>query len=282
MNDMQSDFVKYPFFDYRYYNKFGNFCPWQLDGIAPIARYINSHLKKRSKTETTTNRTKPDYLSFTFWIKTHVEEKFYDVTKNERYKFDHFDCYLKPINYGNSSYVSQLTLVHPITKTELVNTKRCLVVVDTVNKRPIPLPAHLREKFDKAGVPSIPNNKIHRLQPPSKVFEMKVEVPSSSIDIYQHMNYVEYSRLCFDCASFAVQKGFYKFFKHDIDHYHLRDTLRLHSDEAKMGDLLKVITWQEQTRPEMIYFLIFKNDEKQAIFEFTCIFYKHSMTLPKL
>lgn len=189
---------------------------------------------------------------------------------------------MKVVNYGKSSYLRQLSMENPITHQELVRSTQCLVYVTSADRKSAPIPEAFRMAMDRAGVPSVPLNKIHRLEPPANVFDMKILVPSSAIDIYQHVNHSEYSKLCFDCAAFAVKKNFYKFFKGDMQHYHIRDSLKLHAGESKMGDTLRVITWQEKSRPEMIYFLIYKNDGKKPIFELTCIFYKKSLSAPKL
>lgn len=261
----------------------GNICPWQLDNIGPVVHYLERQISKREDSRSVRHLSDTSkYLKFVFWVKTHVDEELYNVTKNQRFHFDYFDCTLRVINYGKSSFQKQLSLVNPVTKQELLRSTQCLVFVKSDDRRPTSIPENVRARLEKANVPSVPTNKIHRLEPPANVYELIVEVTSSSIDIYQHMNHSEYSKLCFDCAAFAVKKNFYRFFKDDIEHYHVRDTLKLHAGECKMGDKLRIITWQEKARPEMVYFLVYKNDEKLAIFELTCIFYKKSLSAPKL
>ncbi|CAD5118325.1 DgyrCDS7038 [Dimorphilus gyrociliatus] len=270
-----------PDFDSRCFNSKGNFHSWLVDNITIVCGTKKIFEPKKYQEEKTLNINSDKHILVVQSVKCHIDVSFYKKFQYGKYSGDVFIYNSAVYSRGQRSFVIRYELTHPSYNKPFFVGYSNHVLIDKATRKPAILTKNMIEWFDNERVPE-QSTKIPRITPPENTFEDTSMVLSSQIDWYFHLNHSEYNKLCFDCAAKAVSKNFYRFFHSDICHYHIKDTFKLQLGECLMGDKLRIITWQDETKSEIIYFQIIRISSNQIVFEMTVIYYKESLSLGKL
>ncbi|CAD5116178.1 DgyrCDS5096 [Dimorphilus gyrociliatus] len=254
-----------------------NIKPWALDSI----RY-NANIALNIKNGKIPRRDVDFDLLFSLWSESRAEYNFYRVTSQEQHFLDHFIYDQRISTYGKSSFILLSSLRNPKTKEILFENRTCLVAVDKKTRRSRELSDAILKTIKDEGAKFQPSNRISRLKAPSDVFQYKTIVSCEEVDWNMHVNQADYAKLCLNCASMALRKNFYTFFKEDIAHYHAKYVRKFHSGECVEGDALRIITWQNTSRPEIVYFIMYNDESNKQLCEVTIEFYADSLSLSKL
>lgn len=185
-------------------------------------------------------------------------------------------------SYGNSSFIVCPVLRNSETQEIVFQSQVCFVVVDKQTRKPKQICDKLSKLLKEQGAQYEPSKQIVRLKAPSDVFQYKTVVTLEEIDGNGHMNSADYVKLCINCASTAVRKNYYKFFKGDITRYNAKTVKKFHASECREDDSIKILTWQEKIRPEILYFMMYKDDTSTLVCEVTVEFFPKSLSLSKL
>ncbi|XP_062589957.1 uncharacterized protein LOC134251572 [Saccostrea cucullata] len=85
------------------------------------------------------------------------------------------------------------------------------------------------------------------------IYTLSLRVPFSDTDSLQHITHVMYSKYCTDCATNAINAGFYRHFKDDICWYPILEMDIEYLGDAIEGEIIDIHTWQGEN-PQHLYF----------------------------
>ncbi|XP_019613483.1 PREDICTED: uncharacterized protein LOC109461545 [Branchiostoma belcheri] len=115
------------------------------------------------------------------------------------------------------------------------------VVVDITTRRPVALPESLRQKATSPR----PNPSLPFPSTLPSVHSQQFEVRESHLDFNGHTNQSNYIMFCYNAAAFATKAGRYHSLKGDLfSDYRVKKIAMLYQNEALLGDLLNVESWE--------------------------------------
>ncbi|XP_069119943.1 uncharacterized protein [Argopecten irradians] len=161
---------------------------------------------------------------------------------------------------GNTSYSMLTTMSNQDTKEKLGDFFIKFVLVDRGTRKSSPIPKSFlvqlkdRSLFDANRpyqMPAIP-------EMPKSIFDITVTPRHSDLDVNQHVTTHRYIQFFTDCATEAAQRGFYKHFNDDMCRYPVEKYDITLLGESKVGDTLRVCTWQDSKDMKNIYFSCLK------------------------
>ncbi|XP_069134433.1 uncharacterized protein [Argopecten irradians] len=161
---------------------------------------------------------------------------------------------------GKTSYSMLTTMYNQDTKEKLGEFFIKFVIVDRRTRKSSPISksflVKLRDRSMQDGnlpyqMPAIP-------EMPESIFDITVITRHSDLDTNQHVTTHRYIQFFTDCATEAAQRGFYKHFNDDICRYPLEKYDVTLLGESKVGDRLRVCTWQDRKDLKTIYFSCLK------------------------
>lgn len=173
------------------------------------------------------------------------------------------------LNLGNTSLTLQTKLYINETETYIGTVLVTIVYVNRKSGRPLRIPDWVQDKWKEYKNKTPPINM--KIPPcPENVFSTKMETRYSDTDVNGHLNQSNYLQICLDCATEAAISGFYKQYSEDMCWYPVLDADVVYKRECLPGDKLDVVTWQDDTDCNIIYFIV-RNGSK-SIFEARFLF----------
>ncbi|OWF35684.1 uncharacterized protein LOC110442627 [Mizuhopecten yessoensis] len=165
--------------------------------------------------------------------------------------------------FGTSSFSLKSSMSNRETKEKLGDFFIKLVTVNMKTRKSCPLPKWYVEKFrDVPGFntnPPYPKPKIPEM--PEVIYHVTVTARFSDMDGNNHVTTHRYMQFFTDCATEAANCGFYKHFTNDMCWYPVETFDVTLLGESKVGDKLRVCTWQDGADIQRVYFNCF-NDGK--------------------
>ena len=160
------------------------------------------------------------------------------------------------------------------TKVSYAEASDTWVVVDWRTRRPLALPDWFREQFPKpeAEVSGQSKERYIPATPPERCFSASVEIVPSDADSNGHVTQAEYVRYVMDCAAIACQRGFYGNFSGDIYEREVARQQLLYTGEARVGQTLQVVTWEDEDDVNALHFLV-NNAKRKASLHCKTTFY---------
>lgn len=165
---------------------------------------------------------------------------------------------------GKTSFDAVQSLVEDKTST-LVAQRICRVVyVDRVTKNAVSIPEEARNKLlegvhDASRSLTLPDFDIPA-SIPERHFVHNVTVRFADLDFLFHSNQGSYLLYALECAAQAAAKGFYSKIHGDIAFYPAKTAFGMHVTESFAGDVLKVVTWENEENPMLLHFTMKRKD----------------------
>ncbi|XP_069134811.1 uncharacterized protein [Argopecten irradians] len=161
---------------------------------------------------------------------------------------------------GNTSYSMLTTMYNQDTKEKLGEFFIKFVTVDRRTRKSSPIS---KSFLVKLGDRSMQDGNLPYQMPaipemPESIFDITVITRHSDLDTNQHVTTHRYIQFFTDCATEAAQRGFYKHFNDDICRYPLEKYDVTLLGESKVGDMLRVCTWQDRKHLKTLYFTCLK------------------------
>ncbi|XP_060068823.1 uncharacterized protein LOC132548935 [Ylistrum balloti] len=182
---------------------------------------------------------------------------------------------------GTSSYSYLTSMTDGVTKEQLGDFFIKFVVVDKTTRKSCPMPTWFTDKF--RNVPLHNSNFPYTLpsvpEMPKVIYDTTVTVRYSDMDRNLHVTTHRYIQFFTDCATAAAFSGFYKHFNTDMCWYPVEKFDITLMGESKVGDKLRICTWQDEDSVQTIYFICFK--EHKSVMKAVCV-YGLNRIAPKL
>ncbi|XP_033733249.1 uncharacterized protein LOC117322442 [Pecten maximus] len=160
---------------------------------------------------------------------------------------------------GKSSYSMLTSMTNVETKEKLGEFFLKLVIVDRTTRKSTPLPKTFVENF--RNIPFLYSNAPYPIpvipEMPDTIFAMTFTARHSDMDQNYHVTTNRYVQSFTDCATEAANDGFYKHFNDDMCRYPVEKFDVTLLGESKVGDKLRVCTWQDEVDVQTIYFSCF-------------------------
>lgn len=133
------------------------------------------------------------------------------------------------------------------------------VYVNRETRRPKPLPDWWMEKmlpYKSEGITGgMVKNKLPVL--PDGAFQCKFKVRHSDTDKNGHVNNSIYIRLCIDCGTVAVMKGYFRHFDSDMCNYSVLNIDAQYLGESNVNAEPVVYTWQDDLDECVPHFMVY-------------------------
>ncbi|XP_077993816.1 uncharacterized protein LOC144447615 [Glandiceps talaboti] len=105
-------------------------------------------------------------------------------------------------------------------------------------------------------------------QPPHPVYQHSLIASPTDMDANSHIGVACYIKYCFDCAEFGASINAYSVIKRGVLSHEMNDISGLFFAEGLQGDKLDVISWEDCHKPNILMFIIKKEDKDI----FHCVF----------
>ena len=180
-------------------------------------------------------------------------------------------AHLHLFHVGTSSFTFEIRLRDYKTGMDICTAVLTFVFVDFKTRKPVPFPAWFTDKC--ADVPCLrergPPQRLKTPPMPPRVFKYETKALFSDIDFNNHVNQSVYVRWCTDAGAEAASKGFYRDFNQDIGVYDIKEMKVKYIGEGMINDEFLVLTWQDETMPRTIHFLITKQGRTTFVGRFS-------------
>lgn len=186
---------------------------------------------------------------------------------------------------GKTSVTLSSRLVNKLDNKTLVHHRGKIVYVDRKSHRPAPLPEWVLEKYKTVQSQNKRPLALPRTSPqaPENAYGYTVTVAASDTDFNGHTNQASYFRYCCDASQAAVKDGKLKEFGPDISRYPLQGITSVFPGESGLGDTLRVLLWQQDGRPEVVRYVIVREEgQKPVIFHATMTYGLSPVTSSRL
>lgn len=162
---------------------------------------------------------------------------------------------------GNTSWNTISVLKDGNSGKVLATSRRKTVIINKVTRKPQPLPNWWKRKYAPTVVDSqelvVPSLEV----PSENTYRYILTVTRKDTDLNKHVSNASYVKFCFDAATEAIRNNFYVGFHGDILSYGVEALRMSFVKEARAGDSLTVITWQDTHNPKILHFSFEKADE---------------------
>lgn len=161
---------------------------------------------------------------------------------------------------GKSSIDTVQLFIKEETNTILAQRISRIVHVDPNTRTTVPIPEEIRSDLQEKLSKTPEYLRLPRFDVPASVpercFVHEVVVRYADLDFLFHSNQGSYLLYAFECATRAAAEGFYSRICEDICYYPAKTAGGVHVAEAFAGDVLQVVTWEDESNPMSIYFVI--------------------------
>ncbi|XP_078695627.1 uncharacterized protein LOC144924392 [Branchiostoma floridae x Branchiostoma belcheri] len=137
------------------------------------------------------------------------------------------------------------------------------VCVSSKTRRPEPWAPWLRQRYpDYFAAPRIATVEPFNpsLAEPEDSFVYTVNVAPSDTDLFGHVGHFQFVRYCFDCLSIGREHSAYP----ALSQYKTEKVEVLFQGEARTGDVLTVVSWEDPEQSGTIKFQIKKGEDNVA------------------
>lgn len=166
---------------------------------------------------------------------------------------------------GKSSIDAAQLFIKEESNTILAQRILRIVHVDPNTRTTAPLPEDIRSDLQKRLGETPEYLRLPRFDVPALVpercFVHEVVVRYADLDFVFHSNQGSYLLYAFECATRAAAEGFYSKIREDICFYPAKSASAIHAAEAFAGDVLQVVTWEDDSNPMSIYFVVRRKDK---------------------
>ncbi|KAI8488483.1 hypothetical protein Bbelb_337950 [Branchiostoma belcheri] len=102
------------------------------------------------------------------------------------------------------------------------------------------------------------------LAEPADSFVYTVNVAPSDTDLFGHVGHFQFVRYCFDCLSIGREHSAYPTLSEELSQYKTEKVEVLFQGEARTGDVLTVVSWEDPEQSGTIKFQIKKGEDNVA------------------
>lgn len=136
--------------------------------------------------------------------------------------------------------------------------------VNAKTRKAEPFPADFKQKVQKM-LSMAPIQSPQRLRLPAvdrrNCYCCKLVVRNIDMDGNDHTTQVMYVEYALEIAAQATSSGYYKKLQGDICGYGVKNAQFVHTGESAAGDELLLMTWEDESNPLLIYFVIRKDSK---------------------
>lgn len=165
---------------------------------------------------------------------------------------------------GNSTISFRTILMNETSGVVLAIQSYDFVHVNTDTRKAEPFPPYFKQHVNNI-LSGCPIQSPSRLTLPvvdrKNCYCCKLVVKNIDTDENEHTTQSLYVEYAFESAAQAIASGYYKKLQGDIYGYCAKNARFVHMGESTAGDELLVVTWEDQSNPLLIYFVITKDSK---------------------